>query len=59
VINNPYKTGKSINRHNNDNPVTLYYLDDIHYVAVDDVTGKVIQVSDRRVDDWSADNLNR
>ncbi len=42
--NNPFKTGASINKYTG-NPVTLYYKDDIHYVAFDDVTGKVIQIT--------------
>jgi len=33
----------------------IYYIDDVHYVAVDDVTGKVIQVADLNKADWVFD----
>lgn len=39
AINNPYKTAKSVNKYTG-NSVTVYYKDKIHYVAVDDGTGK-------------------
>ncbi len=29
-----------------DNPAMAYYIDDVYYVAFDDVTGKVIQIAD-------------
>lgn len=52
--NNPVKTSKSVNR-TTGNTSTLYYIDDVHYVAFDDVTGKVIQVADLRIPDWIPD----
>ena len=51
AINNPVKVGKNVNKYTG-NSVTLYYVDDIHYVAVDDVTGKVIQVADLTRKKW-------
>ncbi|HEL1634487.1 hypothetical protein HO663_05900 [Streptococcus suis] len=32
--------------------VTNYYIDEIHYVAVDDSTKKVIQISDLNNPNW-------
>ena len=43
TINNPIKTTKGYNKYTK-STVTNYYIDDIHYVAVDDSTGKVIQL---------------
>ncbi|WP_445659462.1 colicin E5-related ribonuclease [Aeribacillus sp. FSL K6-1121] len=54
AINNPYKTAKSVNKYTG-NSVTVYYKDKIHYVAVDDGTGKVIQVSDLNKSNWVFD----
>ena len=54
TINNPYKTGTSINKYTG-NSVKTYYVDDVHYVAVDEVTGKVIQVADLAKPDWALD----
>ena len=54
TINNPVKTGTSVNKYTG-NSVTVNYIDDIHYVAVDDVTGKVIQVADMAKPDWVLD----
>ncbi len=54
AINNPVKTGTSINKYTG-NFVTAYYINDIHYVALDDVTGKVIQVSDKTKTKWIFD----
>lgn len=54
TINNPVKTGMSVNKYTG-NSVTVYYIDDVHYVAVDDVTGKVIQVADLNKADWVFD----
>ena len=45
------KVGKNVNNYTG-NSVTLYYVDDIHYVAVDDVTGKVIQVANLTESIW-------
>jgi ElaB/YqjD/DUF883 family membrane-anchored ribosome-binding protein len=57
TINNPYKTEKSINKYTG-NSVTVYFKDEIHYVAVDDGTGKVIQVSDLNKPNWKLDPNN-
>ncbi|WP_164931522.1 colicin E5-related ribonuclease [Longirhabdus pacifica] len=54
AMNSPYKTGKSENKYTG-NSVTAYFVDDVHYVAVDAVTGKVIQVSDLNEDVWHFD----
>jgi RHS repeat-associated protein len=54
TINNPVKTGNSINTHTG-NTVTLYYKSDVHYVAIDNGTGKVIQVADLFKENWVLD----
>ncbi|MET3558513.1 hypothetical protein ABID29_001639 [Streptococcus rupicaprae] len=51
TINNPTKTSTSINKATG-NTVTNYYVNDIHYVAVDDVTKKVIQIADLNDLEW-------
>ncbi|MBN1056962.1 hypothetical protein DVW05_16720 [Clostridium botulinum] len=56
TINNPVKLGSSVNKYTG-NPVTLYYIDDIHYVAVDNITNKAIQVADMFDPNWVADLL--
>lgn len=55
TINNPIKTSSSYNKYTG-NTVTNYYIDDNHYVAVDDVTHKVIQIADLGKIDWKADD---
>ena len=54
AINNPVKTATTTNKYTG-NQVTLYYVDDVHYVAVDNGTGKVIQVADLNKADWKMD----
>ncbi len=54
VINNPHKTGSSVNKYTG-NSVTVYYKDNVHYVAIDNGTGKVIQVSDLNRKHWNFD----
>ncbi|MFB5268840.1 polymorphic toxin-type HINT domain-containing protein [Paenibacillus enshidis] len=54
AIENPVKTGTTTNKYTG-NSVTLYYVDDVHYVAVDKGTGKVIQVADLNKADWKMD----
>jgi RHS repeat-associated protein len=54
TINNPYKTGTTTNQYTG-NSVTLYYSDKVHYVAVDNGTGKVIQVADLAKSNWKMD----
>mgnify|MGYP000871242346 FL=1 len=51
TINNPVKTTKGYNKYTK-STVTNYYIDDIHYVAVDDSTGKVIQIADLTKPNW-------
>ena len=51
TINNPIKTTKGYNKYTK-STVTNYYIDDIHYVAVDDSTGKVIQIADLTKPNW-------
>ncbi|MEG2328853.1 colicin E5-related ribonuclease [Anaerorhabdus sp.] len=45
AINNPYKVENSVNKFTG-NSIKVYYIDDMHYVAIDNVTQKVVQVSD-------------
>lgn len=54
MINNPHKTGSSVNKYTG-NSVTVYYKDNVHYVAIDNGTGKVIQVSDLNRKHWNFD----
>ncbi|WP_227989870.1 colicin E5-related ribonuclease, partial [Streptococcus ruminantium] len=51
TINNPVKTTSGYNKYTNSS-VTNYYVDDVHYVAVDDSTGKVIQIADLNNPNW-------
>lgn len=51
AINNPVKLGESVNKATG-NKVKLYFVDDVHYVAVDTGTGKVIQVADLNKPNW-------
>ncbi|WP_421431909.1 RHS repeat-associated core domain-containing protein [Streptococcus suis] len=51
TINNPVKTTSGYNKYTNSS-VTNYYIDEIHYVAVDDSTKKVIQISDLNNPNW-------
>ena len=55
AINYPVKTEASKNKYTG-NSVTLYFVDDIHCVAVDDGTGKVIQIADFSRSNWRFDN---
>ena len=54
TINNSVKTATSVNKYTG-NPVTAYYIDDVHYIAIDDITGKVIQVADMNKANWVFD----
>ena len=52
TLNDPYKTtSQHINKYTG-NTVTYYYIDEIHYVARDDITEKIIQISDLTKDSW-------
>ncbi|ONK25403.1 hypothetical protein BVE84_10245, partial [Streptococcus azizii] len=51
TINNPVKTTKGYNSYTKSG-VTNFYIDDIHYVAVDDSNGKVIQIADLAKTNW-------
>ena len=51
AINNPTKTSTSYNEYTG-GTVTNYYINDTHYVAVDNSTGKVIQVSNLYKSNW-------
>lgn len=54
AINNAVKVGESVNKANKatGNEVELYFVDDIHYVAIDTGTEKFIQVTDLNKADW-------
>jgi WXG100 family type VII secretion target len=54
VIDNPADTGTAVDRSTGD-PATVYYGEDGHYVVRNDVTGQVIQVSDRNDPNWVDD----
>jgi hypothetical protein len=49
--NNPVKTSTSYNKYTG-NSVTNYYINERHYVAFDDVTGKVVQIADLNDTSW-------
>lgn len=55
TINNPLKTSESVNKATG-NPVINYYINETHYVAVDKVTNKVIQVADLNKD-WKGPQI--
>ena len=46
TFNNPVKIVTGFVNSATGNSATYYYIDEIHYVAFDDITGKVIQVAD-------------
>ncbi len=54
VVRNPALTRKkdSIVNRANGNPVTYFYRKDGYYVVIDDLTGEVVQVSDRFNPNW-------
>jgi hypothetical protein len=54
VLNNPADTAKSVNKATG-NTATRYYGSDGHYVVRDDITGEIIQVSDRLDLGWIDD----
>lgn len=54
VLNNPFTTRGATNRATG-NRATAYYLRDGSYVVRDDVTGDVVQISDRFDPDWVPD----
>ena len=51
TINNPVKIKKSINKYTG-NEAIAYYINDIHYVVRDEVTKKIIQISDFSKKNW-------
>lgn len=51
AINNPYKVADSVNKFTG-NPAKVYYIDEVHYVVIDTVTRKVVQISDLLKDNW-------
>ena len=55
TVNNPHTMRASRNKANG-NPATAYYRADGSYVVVDDITGEVVQVSDRTKPRWFPDS---
>jgi hypothetical protein len=55
LVDNHYTTRKSTNVTNNNPPATVFYREDGHHVIVDDITGEVVQVSDRTDPKWIPD----
>lgn len=51
AINNPYKVVDSVNNFTG-NPAKVYFINDTHYVVIDSVTNKVVQVSDLTKEYW-------
>ncbi|MCI8271292.1 MAG: hypothetical protein HFG16_03155 [Erysipelotrichaceae bacterium] len=51
TINNPYKVVDSVNTFTG-NPAKAYFINEIHYVVIDTITNKVVQVSDLADDFW-------
>ncbi len=58
VLENPSATAKTINKATG-NSATQYYRSDGYYVVRDDVTGEIIQVSDRTDPDWKDSLTNK
>ena len=54
VIANPYTTRSTINRAER-SAATAYYTKEGAYVVVDDISGKIVQVSDKNSLDWIPD----
>jgi hypothetical protein len=46
IVNNPFTTRRAMNKANG-NPATAYYNEDGSYAVRDDVTGALVQISDR------------
>lgn len=60
VVSTPAQTRSNptiINRANN-NPVSYYYRADGYYVAIDDITGQVVQISDTMNPLWKDEMTN-
>lgn len=57
VLSNPFTTRESVNKATN-NPATAYYMQNGHYVVVDDVTEDIIQISNLKISgsDWYPDS---
>lgn len=57
TINNPYTTRTALNRYGSSagSPATAYYNQSGSYVVVDDISGKIIQVSDFFNPNWIPD----
>jgi hypothetical protein len=54
VINNPSKTGTSVNRATG-NPATAFFDENGAYVVKDDVTDSLVQISDKTDPNWKVD----
>jgi len=55
VVNNYVHKSKTINKAN-DNPATAYFDKNGHYVVRDDVTGEIVQMSNRYNPNWKPDS---
>ena len=55
TIQNSYTTREAVNR-TTGNKSTVYYNEDGSYVIKDDITGKIVQISDRNDTNWKPDN---
>lgn len=51
AINEPYKIVDSVNKYTG-NSAKVYFINETHYVVVDAVTNKVVQVSDLTKEIW-------
>jgi RHS repeat-associated protein len=60
TVNNPAltRTNLSIVNRANGNSVTYYYREDGHYVVIDDVTGKLVQMSNTNNPTWIDEMTN-
>lgn len=56
LVNNPYTTRKSINQATG-NKATVYYTKDGNYIIRDDVTGALVQMTNKNVTNWAPDKM--
>ena len=53
AVSNPRKTAKAVDMRGGANdPATAYFIDDNHYVVVNDNTGEIVQVANKNDPDW-------
>jgi hypothetical protein len=57
IIKNPKKLWKSINNYNwANNPATVFYNSNYEYIVIDNITWKIVQITNRNLKDWKVDD---